>query len=44
MLEYKKEIDIQKDENKRKWITGEKLLFLGKEYEIEPLNAMNIII
>lgn len=34
MLEYKKEVDLKKEKNKRKWITGEKLLYLGKEYDI----------
>lgn len=34
MLEHKKEIDVKIEEHKRKWITGEKLLYFGKEYEL----------
>ena len=34
ILEYKKEIDVEKEKNKRKWCTGEKILYLGKEYEL----------
>lgn len=34
MLEYKKEFDIKKEKIKRKWVTGEKLLYLGEEYTL----------
>lgn len=44
MLKRKNEINFEKEKISRKWVSGEKLLFLGKEYEIEIIEVNDNII